>query len=366
MPPADPPDKTMSSLRETPEDGWSILASLPVALLLVKENGEVLYANEKACALLGERCPKPCSKLGCSLRIDELLAPLDVLWSKANSDIKARPSLEVQSDQGKREFGYTMERISSSGRVHWAIALSDITQWKRAEEERDQLIRLGAVAEILPMILHELKNPLSAAAARLELLLEESEARMAAELHPILVEIRRAMLFIDGYGSVGRGLRSKRPNPVDQALSQVAALLLGVAGRRGVRLSVEISPLPHLPFELSSLRSIVWNLLTNAIQACEAGQGKEVRLRASFDGSALEIEVIDEGKGITPEVLARCRELFFTTKPKGTGIGLALCSRLVEEAGGRLDIESEVGKGTRVRVHLPLAGEGHFSPPASH
>ena len=72
--------------------------------------------------------------------------------------------------------------------------------------------------------------------------------------------------------------------------------------------------------------------------------------------------VIDSGQGMTEEVLQRCRELFFTTKRTGTGIGLALCARLVEEAGGTLHIESTFGRGTHIAISIPLGGEFHRNP----
>ena len=76
-------------------------------------------------------------------------------------------------------------------------------------------------------------------------------------------------------------------------------------------------------------------------------------MRGRLDGPWLEFSVQDEGNGMSPEVLARCRELFFTTKVRGSGVGLSLCHQICNDAGGELLIESRQGEGTRVTARVP-------------
>jgi len=98
---------------------------------------------------------------------------------------------------------------------------------------------------------------------------------------------------------------------------------------------------------------VVFNLVKNAMDACE--EGGRITVRASLESDdAFVLQVADTGSGMTPEVLAHCRELFFTSKEKGSGIGLALCQQIAALSGGRLDIDTEVGRGTIITLRVPL------------
>ena len=105
------------------------------------------------------------------------------------------------------------------------------------------------------------------------------------------------------------------------------------------------------------IRAIVFNLVTNSIYACREGDSITVAARLTRLGKDLVLTVADTGSGMTPEVLSRCKELFFTTRPNGSGIGLALCQSVIEKIGGDLSIRSEVGRGTVVTATLPILGE---------
>jgi signal transduction histidine kinase len=102
----------------------------------------------------------------------------------------------------------------------------------------------------------------------------------------------------------------------------------------------------------SKLRQVVWNLVRNAADAAAAG-GKHVRVEARRAADQATITVEDDGPGIPPDRLTRIFDPFYTTKQKGTGLGLATSHAVVAEHGGRIDLESEVGKGTKVVVRLP-------------
>jgi signal transduction histidine kinase len=97
---------------------------------------------------------------------------------------------------------------------------------------------------------------------------------------------------------------------------------------------------------------MMFNLVQNAIQACRTG-GKVV-VQSKLEDNWLEFSVEDTGQGMTPEVLARCRDLFFTTKVRGSGIGLSLCHQICKDAGGELRIESEPGQGTKITARVPV------------
>ena len=102
----------------------------------------------------------------------------------------------------------------------------------------------------------------------------------------------------------------------------------------------------------AKLRQVLWNLLRNAADAA-AGGGKHVQIAAAGNHVETAITVRDDGRGIAPEQLGRIFDPFFTTKSKGTGLGLATCHAIIAEHGGRIDVDSEVGKGTKMVVRIP-------------
>ncbi len=138
----------------------------------------------------------------------------------------------------------------------------------------------------------------------------------------------------------------------------------------GVQVSVDLAPTPALvSLDPGQVELVLLNLIRNAVDAMPAGGQVRVatRVLSAFEATselqgreAIELVVEDMGAGMSPEVLERATELFFTTKGtgKGTGLGLFLALEFVDKSGGRLMIDSQVGEGTKVRLLFPHATEG--------
>ena len=154
---------------------------------------------------------------------------------------------------------------------------------------------------------------------------------------------------------------SQSSEPVD--LADVAAELrdLLAAGEHGnVQVMIDLPPDLRVLGNPDQLRQVLWNLVLNAIQAQPRDDRVVVRGQRSQtdDGTEMALlSVADRGRGIPPEIRDRIFDPFFTTKRSGTGLGLATVHRLIEAHGGHLEIESEAGEGTEIRVALPLAAE---------
>ena len=330
------------------------LRALPAALLIVRADGTTVLANRQACAVLD----RPRSEIeGAS--VASFLAPLAHLLSPLSRDDRSGllrvtlPSTRVAS------IGFSIAELhtldASSEGTTFTVILKDLTDVERVREERDRLLQIATVHEVLPAILHEIRNPLAAIATTAELLFEEaSEEPTRVAAHAILHEARRMKLTLQGIGAVGISLRSRRYVVIDLAMRDAYTILEARAASLGVKTRCLVDTLPVLPLDSSVICALVLNLMTNAIEACRSGG--EVVLQAAIGdgGHELVLRVSDTGSGMMPEVLARCRELFFTTKSRGTGIGLALCDRAVVEAGGSMDIDSAPGKGTRITLHIPI------------
>jgi signal transduction histidine kinase len=229
----------------------------------------------------------------------------------------------------------------------------------KAYESKNRLAFLGAMVGGLA---HELKNPLSTLNLNLQLLMEDlsepanvRERRILKKLELLKSETSRLESILEDFLRFARP-RALRPELVsvtsllDEALDFVEPSLRkrSITTHRLYAQTLELYPLDRSYFKI-----VVVNLLVNAKQAM-AGRGGELIVRVDRNDHGIEVHVIDTGPGIPPDNLARVFDAYFSTKRKGTGMGLALARRVVEEHGGTLSVDSEVGKGTDFRIDLPL------------
>ncbi len=220
----------------------------------------------------------------------------------------------------------------------------------------DQLASLGQLAAGLA---HEIKNPLAGIQGALELLRDESANAETTNLYvEMLSELKRV------HGILQRLLESGRPAPLRLArtdlgrlIEESAQLLRPALRRKQVELRVETAPaLPELELDAAKIRQVLINLIQNAAEAMSERGGK-VAVRASgFEGeSAVVLTIEDDGPGIPPEQMAHLFEPFFTTKFSGTGLGLAISKSLIEQHGGRIEVDSAPGRGTTFLIVLPVS-----------
>lgn len=237
----------------------------------------------------------------------------------------------------------------------WLVKLRNENGWSKLNRERDRLLELATLNEMLPTFLHELKNPLASVMALSELMLEELEEGETREsVAGILQESRRMKLAFEGLGNLSRNLNCDQEQDIGLALVEACAVFKPLFDRLGIELEVDLQPLPRLPLELGGIRGILFNLLNNAKQACRTGDRVTVEAGMDEKGKAFRFAVIDTGAGMSPEVLARCTDLFFTTKPMGSGMGMALCRTALKNLDGNLSIQSTLGQGTRVEASIPV------------
>ena len=315
-----------------------LFEALPIAVALVTSEGRVDYVNRRAKSLL----------LAAGLGEDFVLDMASMVRAAGACE---RPRLTVTSHEGARSFGFQSSEVSGGAQL---IAFQDITSIEQTQRERDRLLQLASISEVMPAVLHELKNPLSAITAMTELLIEDANGENREKLHAVLGELRRLGLTIDGLGRFRHEVRSSRHYAIDLSLREAFALLVPQGAARGIGCAVDVKDMPLLPFEPAAVRAVLFNLVTNSIHACR--EGDRIEVTADFDRATatLRLTVADTGTGMKPEVRKRCTELFFTTKAKGSGIGLALCAGVADAVGGLLSIDSVEGAGTRITLEFPI------------
>jgi signal transduction histidine kinase len=239
------------------------------------------------------------------------------------------------------------------------------------EGERVLNERLRLIRQVSAGLAHELRNPLTAARMTLQLFMERNPDRDSEPLRVALSELNRMER------QVRRFLQIARPDPPRFAAVDVGLVLDGVAqglaaqaAHQSVSLGVEYpAGLAPAWADAEQVGQVATNLALNALDA--AGPGGSVRLVAGPDGPGrLAVVVEDDGPGIPEDEASRLFQPFFTTKPEGVGLGLALCDALVREHGGSIRHERAAGR-TRFLVSLPTApvpppvtrdGDGPLAP----
>lgn len=324
-----------------------VLLGLPCAVLVVDGNGDIRLANADA----GRR-------LGCDHRmlvgrsIGDILGPLELLRAQGQSHREATISIRMPSGATAR-IGYTLAKVELDAEESlYSIVFRDISHESSIVTERDRLLRLASLGAAAPTVIHEVKNSLAALTMGLELQAARStDETTRANLEALLGEARHVSQTLVGFGAVGRDLKTQRPANITAMLRDARRVLRARVQRDGVELAWLDSVLPPLYLDPAVLHAIVFNLVTNAINACNPGDW--VSVHAEVQGGKFLLVVEDSGVGMSPDVVQRCTELFFTTRREGNGIGLALCKEAIHAAGGQLEISSQLGRGTRMTIRIP-------------
>lgn len=214
---------------------------------------------------------------------------------------------------------------------------------------------LAAVGELAASLAHEIKNPLAGISGAIQILGQE-----LADDHPHKEIIAESLRQIDRLDAAVKDLLIyARPKPpvtapvrIDQLLQRALVLLRGEPAFKDLVVDYDFSgSTAVVRIDESQIHQVFTNLLINAAHACR--RGGRIVCRIFRSPGDVRIVVDDNGIGMSREVLGRAFEPFYTTKAKGTGLGLAICRRIVDSHGGKITLESEPGRGTRVTVELP-------------
>jgi signal transduction histidine kinase len=244
-----------------------------------------------------------------------------------------------------------------------AVALQNSRRAESLEQKVLLAERKHAMADLARGVSHDVNNALGVVLPLVQQLRDELDAGgldpavAAADLREVERAIQACRRIFGGMLSFARGLsRNSSEVSLSQAVDAALAILRQGLERRGVVLTVDVAAdLPMLLGVQADVEQLLLNLLSNARDASRPGDALTVR--AARAGDLLELIVEDTGCGIPREHLARIREPFFTTKPDGHGLGLAICRSIVAGMRGQLQIESTQGVGTRVRAALPIDGK---------
>ena len=339
---------------------WEIKAVLPVAFVLL--NGLLLFLlstvslrdpeRHTVLVVAGAGAVAVCAVLIVALAylIQRPMVELqEQIAQVGEGDLSARVSFSKRNDEiGDlgRNFNRMVEQLRESREE---IERLHRTQMSRAEH-------LATLGELATGLAHEIRNPLAGIAGVIEIvgrdLPSSSPARsVIKDVHLEIAQINRILTDL---------LETARPRPPEMRASDLNttvehAVMLAKQQvlSKPIKIELEKSPaLQVVEHASDQIHQVLLNLLLNAVQAIEGPGSIKVQIQSEDDFAA--ISVTDTGRGIPPEHLPNIFRPFYTTKGNGTGLGLSLARRIVEEHRGRIEVTSEVGKGTIFRVLLPL------------
>ena len=235
---------------------------------------------------------------------------------------------------------------------------------KSAQAQLVQSEKLSSLGKLSASIAHEINNPLAGVLTFAKLIIrsleegppdEATRKTCVKNLQLVQRETERCSVIVRNLLDFARErpLALKEVD-VNGVVQEALSLLAHRIALQGVTLSRSVAPVPRVLGDFGQLRQAFVNIALNACEAMAKGGRLSVTTR-SADGT-VEVELADTGPGIPKEALGRIFDPFFTTKEKGTGLGLSVVYGIVKRHGGDIQVDSEVGKGTRFIVRLPAAG----------
>jgi signal transduction histidine kinase len=332
------------------------------AVLLLRPDGTVAFQNPAATALLGQ--PPGDLPIAAWLAPEHPVAAMVLALLR----VPAAPRHEtvtLSAPSGEtRECAVSGYPVPGDGATGGALlVLRDLEPVRAVESLVTYSQKLAALGRLTSGVTHQVKNPLNAMRIHLELLrVRLGQAAGTGGLSPDVAEnldvigheIQRLDRVVQGF------LRFIRPQdvrlaPVDlnALLEDLARLARPAAAATDVEIVLDLAPaLPRVTADAELITQACTNLVTNAVQAMPGG-GTVILASRRAPRGGVEIRVTDQGVGIPPEEVDKIFRLYYTTKPEGSGIGLALVYRIVQMHDGRVDVESIPGKGTTMTVTLP-------------
>lgn len=340
----------------------AMMDSLTNGVIILDSKHTIIKTNRAASRILGiPLSESPDRPLWTSIS-DAKLADFIYMVIR-NEEAKTAEEFVIVADEGNQYIELSVLPLVKEKRVRGTIiTIEDITQRKREEINNRRLENLASLTNLAAAVAHEIKNPLAAISIHVQLLRKnfkacnlEINAKAQKHLDVVEEEIERLNKIVVDFLFAVRPLQCEfAPVNINELIKNLFATFQDEFS------AAKISILPRLDNELPViqaderfLRQALMNILTNA-KAAMMPSGGELGITTRFDQERVYIIITDTGKGIPPDILHKIFEPYFTTKPDGSGLGLTMTYKVMKEHGGDIQVHSDIGKGTRFTLILPI------------
>ncbi|RBW68191.1 ATP-binding protein [Bacillus taeanensis] len=234
------------------------------------------------------------------------------------------------------------------------VVTRDITERKKTEELLVQSEKLSAVGELAAGLSHEIKNPLTSLKGFTQMMKAKAVGDDVFHLSIMESELERIQSIVNEFLMLAKPQKTNyQENNLEELFQHVIFLLKTQASSQNITINYEqdetVSPV-HC--DGNQLKQVFINIIKNATEAMPNGGNIDISIKKREDHTLIRIK--DDGTGIPQDVLSKLGEPFYTTKETGTGLGLMICFRIIEQHNGNISIESEEGNGTTFEIELPV------------
>lgn len=353
----------------------NVLDSVDSGVATLDESGILVTVNAGFMRILGLKPGEPVSAPWSKV-VDRAGDPA---FSAALNHVLGEPMQKLRSG-GEGESGYgtapwsqiTLRRpgceecelqvrvnplIAGEAVIGRVLVLDDVTEMKVLERRAFDIEKWAILGKLAASVAHEIRNPLVAVRSLVEIIGEEVSGESLNHVKVVLGEVHRLNKVVEQLLHFSKPEKANlREADLKEVVEELLLLVRHEAGRCGANIVRNWPETPiYATIDREKIKQALLNVMLNAIQSMEHGGTLTVNVRPEADEVVIELR--DEGAGIPPETAKRIFDPFFTTRPNGTGLGLAITKKIVDLHQGSISIDSEPGKGTCVRIELPVTAK---------
>ncbi len=342
-----------------------LLERLEEVVLLFDRDDRLVMAGRAAESILGRGRWEIMGRT-----LTDLFPPSTALGAALRNAIELRQPLKdvplaLESGPGTRVLASAevLESFPDRQRIGTLITLRDAETRRQIRSQLDVSARLAAISRLTGGVAHEIKNPLQAITVHMEVLkskLADQYDNVGVEIETIAREILRLDRVVKTFLDFTRPVDLKmRDIGMVTLVQDVAGLVGPSAGRQNVHIEVDSDPEEiYVHGDPDLLQQAILNVVANGVEAMK--NGGLLRIQLTREGDECCVSISDEGAGIPLEIREQIFHLYFTTKGKGSGIGLAVTFRVVQLHNGTIDFTSESGRGATFRLRIPAIYKEEF------
>ncbi|CAG9620541.1 PAS domain-containing sensor histidine kinase [Sutcliffiella rhizosphaerae] len=352
--------KMEKDLRESEQKFRKIFDNAMDGIILWDDHCHIIDANPNACKILGFFKEELINNSLAEFINNDVLNDLRVLWKNYNDSEELSGEILLNNENGIQTIEYSAKKNVIEG-LHMTI-FRNITEKREMEEQLKKSDTLTVVGELAAGIAHEIRNPMTALKGFIQLLQNSlNENQYDTYFDVITSELKRIESIITEFLVLAKpqAISYQRKN-ASVIMKETLDLLSAQASLENVQFASYFEEgVPDIYCEPNQLKQVFINILKNAIEVMPKGGTVSIALQR-VEGQEILISIKDEGIGIPEDKLKKLGEPFYTTKERGTGLGLMVSYKIVEEHNGTIEVISEVGVGTTFHIKLPIGS------PTSH